>query len=167
LRIAGSYAPDTVELVYARGLYPHIAAAQLGLAGRTWVGVGELLAAVLLLVFARGCARVLRRRARLGVSLARLALSLAVLWLSFLLLWGLNYQRPPMLELTVWPEPVRGADALAELCAERIAAANELRQGLRESADGQVDLGRTKSEQLGRMQLGFASLPGLPYELAR
>ena len=167
VRLGAGLVPAWVELAYARGFYPKVAWAMRAVSGRVGVALIELVLLALVLQAARALLGVVRGRARLSTCMARGAAWVAGLWLVFLAVWGLNYQRPPLLELTVWPEPERSAAALDELCAHHLRAANALRAGLAEDEQGFPALTLPLDEMLAGMQQGYRELPALPEELAR
>lgn len=139
LTLVARAAPEKVEALYARGLYPRIAALvarggaawdrvlpQEGL-GASRLALSELLLGLFVVWLTLKGWRTLRR----GFGgLVRLSLATTgSLYLGFLLLWGLNHARLPLAEtLRLKPAPVeatvlgRLADELGQSLAEDLAS---------------------------------------------
>lgn len=139
LQIGASLGPALVERVYARGLYPRIAAALGGASGLVPFALADLIPVavaalvVVLVAAARRDWRSGRTRALVAAG-RRLLLAAGLVYLAFLLAWGLNYQREPLaasLGFDTRPAPL---DELGELARELIADANALRTDRSEAA---------------------------------
>jgi len=135
LQVCAARSPEWTERVYAARVFPLVRAGLLGLArgapfsvAEAALGLGALCVGAVLVRARR------RRRALRAVALG--ACCLPYLYLAFLLAWGLNYAREPLasrLGLVVRPA---GADELAELARELLAAANTERGLVLEDGDG-------------------------------
>lgn len=134
LFLAAMQAPDTVESVYARGVYPLVQRALIAVASLSPVALGELVVlAVIGAVVARTALGLIawrrgRRRLRnlLGHGVAQALAALGVLLLLLVLLWGLNHARAPLaaqLGLTPAPADRTRLVAVVRKLAERAAAA--------------------------------------------
>lgn len=159
-------APDRVEAVYSRTVYPRLAALlSTATAPLPFALADVLLFAVLavLLVLLTRWVRVYRmeRRRALGLAVATALVGFGVAYLAFLLLWGLNYRREPLamtLGLDTQPAPL---EDLAQLAEELTAETNALRSGRAEEA-GVFRLDAGLSETLRRAPRGFEDLAPLP-----
>lgn len=165
VHLLAAQAPSWVERLYARGLYPLVAAALSWLTGLLPFSVAELhlAAAVVLAVmgmvaFVRGLARSAGRRWRVaGRALRRLWAGAGIAYALFVGLWGLNYRRQPMAEslgLVVRPAP---PSELAAVAAELADEANRARVGLPEDGAGVFRLTDGLRGTLRRVPLGFAA----------
>jgi hypothetical protein len=156
LQWAAARSPETVERLYAGGLYPRVAPMLAAASGPVPFSVGEAL-----VVLAAGAAlawlvRVVRRvragtgpRMRLAAAAAARVLAAAgVMYLAFLVSWGLNYHRPAFAVVTGLGEPTTGVAVgeLDALGAELVSVANEARTAVAEDARG-----------VGRLQGGVPS----------
>ncbi len=117
---SAALAPGLVEYFYARSVYPHVARALSRLTGGFPFSVGEALFVLFSLLTLAAIARLAytlaRRRAEwraLLLKTCRLALWLAaVLTFVFMLVFGLNYQRPPLVEVLGYDQRRANADEL-------------------------------------------------------
>lgn len=134
LFLAAMRCPDTVERVYARGVYPFVQRALVAVASLSPVALGELvlLAAIgaVMVRVALGLIAWRRGRRRLrNLFVHGVAQALAaggVLLLVLVLLWGLNHARAPLaVQLGLAPAPADRARLVAVVrkLAERAAAA--------------------------------------------
>src|SRR3954470_13939231 len=104
---SAALAPYLVENFYARTVYPRVALTLSQLTGGLPFSVGEVLVVILFLLTLSALARSIyllaRRRGEWRVHL--LASCRRVLWCAaaatfvFMLVFGLNYQRPPLVEM--------------------------------------------------------------------
>ena len=167
LRLAAAGSPGAVESLYARGLYPHVAAALGTLTGWAPFSVAELLvalAAVGALVRGYRARGALLRRPR-RPALQRLGLLAAAAagagYLAFLLVWGLNYHRSPLAQLAGYggepPEPEAAAAELRELCTLLVDEVADLRGAVGEDAAGVMRLRAGRRDALGRAGQGYAA----------
>lgn len=183
VRGAAWLAPDVVERLYARQLFPWLVTGLTRLSSLLSFSLVELLLFALLAVVAvRTLARALRRHparerqpptggsaTRLRVLGAFLVPALPGAYLLFLLVWGLNYDRWPAARL--FGLDSRGGDAgeLAALGAELAQAAAGARASLAEDAAGVVRA--DAADVLRRAPRGYATLaaahPWLPRLTAR
>lgn len=159
LQAAAASAPHVTEAIYARRLYPVIAAA-LGRVS-AWFGfsVGEALCVMGGIGGCWLCFRRLRWLGREDGALARLLFDLAgvigLLWLGFLICWGFNYQRAPLAVSAGLDARPASAFELGAVCTELVGSSNELREGLPEDAQGSMILHDGRSNALVRVALGY------------
>jgi hypothetical protein len=169
-----SFAPDTVESLYSRTVFPPIVAAlasfssplpfsvaEVGLACACVILVWALIGTGRALVRAKGRRwRVLGRAAALGFFIAGIGYSL------FLITWGLNNQRSTFGKSAGLD--VRPSDRveLSALSASLIDEANQLRDALPEDGRGVMRMTDASRHALARTALGVATLmehyPWLP-----
>ncbi|MGI6199777.1 MAG: DUF3810 domain-containing protein [Christensenellales bacterium] len=143
VRIAPAH-PQTVERVYAQGVYPAVSAALGALTGWFSFSLGEALLAlgalgVLALITAAIVQAVRARRLwwRPAVALLRRLMCIGLcLYSLFYALWGFNHFRPSYGELAGLPVAPRDGEALCALCVELADQANALRAKLPEDAQG-------------------------------
>jgi hypothetical protein len=117
---SAALAPRLVENFYARSVYPHVARSLSRLTGGLSFSVGEALSVLFSLLMLAALARLVYLLARqrgewraLALKTCKLALWLAaVLSLVFMLAFGLNYQRPPLVEVLGYDQRRAGADEL-------------------------------------------------------
>jgi hypothetical protein len=135
-------APEAIESVYSRTLYPVIAAILSGASGLVPISLAEVLVATLVAGLVVRVALALRAALRrgwfrsltsLGADLVLLAGALA---LAFVLLWGLNYRRQPFAVSARLDARPATAPELASLASALVVQANDLRHGLPEDARG-------------------------------
>jgi hypothetical protein len=140
-------APDVVERLFSRGLYPRLGGAIGCVSALVPFSVAEvgLVAAVLAAIFwtARRLVDGVRRSAVASAALALLAdvlLAAGATYVVFLVLWGFNYRRLPF-------ATVAGLDArpgtvaeLQELTASLVAEADGFRADVGEDAAGVMKL---------------------------
>ena len=157
--------PDLVEEKYSRGVYPAIASFWGGVTSAISFSIAEILvyAAVLAVIvrIVRSFVRAFRERTAAGKAFYLLdlllsgALAFAAVCALFILLWGFNYNRLPFSEtsgLNAAPAPVR---VLEQSCLLLVEQANELREDVREDADGVMALSVPMRNTLGRAREGF------------
>lgn len=162
LQHAAARAPDTVERVYSRGIYPSVAAALGGLSDAVPFALAEWMAAATLVFVARAAwqrARgIHRRQPRAGAALAAVLAVVGWTWFAFLLVWGLNYRRLPLAASagldTRPPTPLE----LTKLCQALVGRTNQLRVGLPEDARGVMRLRDGRDAMLKRTARGSAAL---------
>jgi hypothetical protein len=117
---SAALAPGLVENFYARSVYPRVARTLSHLTGSLYFSAGEamvvlffllLLSALALLVY-----RLARRhgewRAHLLASCRRALWCVAAFAFVFMLVFGLNYQRPPLVEMLGYDQRHANADEL-------------------------------------------------------
>lgn len=152
-----SYMHWSVELVYTRGVYPHVVNALSFLSRGTGFSVGEVFTGLILfaacacaILFCVGLAR--RRGGRRGWVLAWLrfmAWGAAVLFWLFLFAFGLNYQRPLLFELLGYEqrkaEPVE-LEALGRMMVESVNRAYEEAHAGGRSAPDEVEIVKLLNE---------------------
>lgn len=183
LRGLALLAPQVVEPLYARGLFPHIVAALTALSSLAPFSLAEALLILLAsLALARALGALVRRwRGRGGQAaratpthrprrLAGLAASVAAAYLAFLLVWGLNYERWPATRLFQLDGAGGPTGELLALVGELADGAARQRAGLAEGAGGVAGHGDA-DEVLARAPRGYAALtaeyPWLPRLAAR
>ena len=142
--------PGAVEWVYAGGVYRVIRRLHAVATGWVPFSVAELALFVGALVWyaaSGGRWRALRAfwaREGRGRRLARLGrgcwVAAGALYLVFLACWGLNYRRPPLAHLAGLGRPGGTAAELRALSGELVIAADTLRQGIAEDAQGVMRL---------------------------
>jgi len=148
LRAAAAQWPDATEQYYARGLYPWIHRAQVGVSGLAPVSCGELLLVALLAVVLVRSALLLRnwfrpRTPRLEHTLRELlhgALLAAWIYVIYLCAWAYNYARLPYAHGTALEVRTSSADELDAAAREWLQRATELRKELPEDAERVVTL---------------------------
>lgn len=170
LRAWGVAAPEQVEALYARGVYPRVARLLAAASACVPFSLAEAgLALVAVLVVVRVVTR--RLRAARGVSVPHVARASrwragalrwgaagALAYAVFLLVWGLNYDRPPLARLLgLTPVPVASAE-LQALCRELLDTAATLRAGLPEDAAGAMRSPDGAPGALQRAPAGYARL---------
>lgn len=168
LRLAGAWAPEAVERLYARALFPWLVATLSALSALVPVSLAESAVALALVwLLARAARRLRRRRAgpaghaparSLQAMTARLAAASAVAYLAFLLVWGLNYDRLPLARTLALDARPASVDELAALGDELLRAAGRERVGLPEDAAGALRLRDGPRGALRRAPAGFARL---------
>lgn len=151
---AAPASPQTVERIYAQGLYPAISWALGGLTGALPFSLGETLlvlgalGVLGLIVFAG--VRAVRARRQWWRPLVRLARQLLCIGLClyglFYALWGFNHFRPSYGELAGLPVAPRDSEALYALCVELADQANALRAQLPEDEQGCFAAARSPRE---------------------
>jgi hypothetical protein len=166
LHALAAAAPEWVERVYARGVYPVVVWLLAPLSSALAFSLAEWLAGLLALVLVGVAVARWRRSRRAGVARLRLA-GAGLVWLAglaglfylwFLLAWGLNHQRPAVAELTgLDARPARPSE-LAALCAELVEGANRLREGRLEDSAGVMRLAAGRAASLARAGEGFAAV---------
>ena len=117
---AAALAPGLVEKFYARSVYPRVARTLSRLTGGLAFSAGEALVVLFSLLLLSALARFVylltRRRGEwraLLLASCRLALwSAAAVAFVFMLVFGLNYQRPPLVEILGYDQRRAGADEL-------------------------------------------------------
>jgi hypothetical protein len=165
LQWAAARAPEAVERLYARRVYPPLARTLGRATGVTPLSVAELLVVVaalaalawLVSVVRRVRAARGRRRRETGTALARAVAAGGLAYLAFLLLWGLNYHRLPLAVIAGLGAPTAqvSTDELAALCAELVAASNQTRTDVAEDAEG---VGRTQGGVAGTLARSVAAV---------
>ena len=157
LSIAGSRSPATVERVYSRGLYPHIARALTILTD--WIPfslaevVGTLLiagitAAVITSAFDHDWRTI-------GRMILRLLAGAATLYFLFIVLWGLNYSRMSFAQAAGLDTSNPTKTELAAVCEWLINETNTLRLQMTENTAGTMLLPLGVHDALKRTQLGY------------
>ena len=156
--------PLVVERVYARQVYPRVAAATAALTAAFPFSVAE--AAVLLLAPALPWWAWRTVRSRRASGGGRMEVAAKVLRttafagaavLLFDLMWALNYHRQPVAVLLSYEVSPVSAEELAALTSGLIEESARLREGLLEDADGVLRLGDGRSGALGRAARAFRS----------
>jgi hypothetical protein len=158
LAALGARSPAAVETLYARGLYPALAAGLSCPAGLVPVSLAELALLALPLVLGWRLARQRRRRG-LGRALAGLAAEVVLLagalGLAFVLLWGLNYHRRPFADSAGLDASPGRPEELRDLVAALAARADRLRAGLGEDPRGVLRVEGGPRRILARVAAGF------------
>jgi len=167
-------APDIVEAVYSRAVFPAVVAAMAWPSSRLPFSVAEVglagIVAGLLLALVWTARALLRGRGRRWRILSRTTVLALVVagagYAVFLLAWGLNYQRVSFGLSSGLPVGPSDRTELAALSAFLIETANGLRHGLAEDEDGVMRLPDGPHAALNRTALGAAALarrcPWLP-----
>ena len=122
---------QTVERVYARGLYPIVQPRLTALSNSTpFAWFDALVLLTIGATIALWTVRLRQRKAGIGQTLAGLTVDTlavgAVLYLWFLGAWGLNYQRQPLREQLEFHEERITRDALRALAARTVDSLNAL-----------------------------------------
>lgn len=149
-------APERVERVYSRGIFPVLSSVLYFLFGWTGISAGELLLYLTLLcvisiLIGMTVNLIRKKKDRIGVALRTfltLVTMAAVLLSSFCVLWGFNYARQPLaqtLELTTSPASVK---TLEEVCGYLTERANTLREELPQDESGVIVLSKDRMELL-------------------
>lgn len=158
LQEAAARNPAAVERIYARGLYPRVAAVlgawsdALPFALAEWVALGGVV------LLAKTVWPRTRGGLRLGSSAPTLLALLGWAWFAFLLVWGLNYRRMPFAASAGLDTRKPAAWELKAVCQELVTQANDLRVELPEDAAGVMRLGDGRDRMLKRAALGSAAL---------
>jgi hypothetical protein len=155
LQWGASQAPDVVESLYSRGLYPRIAALLALVDRRVPFSIAEPLALALLVVFAASLIG-----GPWSARLRRSVTAAGVVYLLFLLGGGLNYQRRPFAESAGLDTRPSTAAELEEVTAALLSEAAALRQGLPEDASGAARLQGGPRAALDRLCAGFSEVAG-------
>ena len=117
---SAALAPGLVENFYARSFYPHVARSLSRLTGGLPFSVGEALLILSSLLLLAALARLVYTLARRRAEWRALVLKTCKfgLWLAaasasaFMLVFGLNYQRPPLVEVLGYDQRRANADEL-------------------------------------------------------
>ena len=121
-------APEVVERVYARGIYPVFAQALSSLTGLLPVSLSEVLLCLLPLLLFYGVVRAVRGKIHWTQLLMRLVCGLCALYLVFALFWGLNYSRLPYAQVAGLEVRESGVETLRRLVTDLAAEANALKE---------------------------------------
>lgn len=143
--------PLWTEQVYSRSIYPVIAMGLQILHRLFPFSLAELSLLFGVLFSSQWIFRrilEIRRLASEGTSIAELLISTSgkILWsistliLAFQLLWGLNYYRLPLAEQLRLPVEETEPEVLQDILLELIQETNTLRQEIKESANGSMEL---------------------------
>jgi len=158
-----SKAPEIVESVYSRSVYPAIARSMALLTGWLPFSVAELLAVSLVAWIAWSVARAARhlvqgRRSVRNVLLHGGVGVLAVVGCLYglgIFLWALNHQRLPLAVSAGLDVSPGSAEELRSLTRQLVAQANTLREQVEEDRDGVMLLAHGRADALRRARLGF------------
>ena len=170
--MAARSAPDTVEALFARGLYPRLGGRLGGAAEVLPFSLAEALVLLTVLLTGYQAGRlfvgIARRRVDVGPALARsganVLLAAGLGYAIFLVLWGFNYARLPFGALARLPVRPAPASELSELSSALVLAANEAREGLSEDARGVFRLAGGFASVSERVAAGYSAIaPGLPF----
>jgi len=164
LRAAAGRSPSLVERGFSRGLYAGFASRLTCLTGLVPFSLAEALVALLALACLAGLAGRYRRgpgaTAGWPRRLRRLVAVGGWAYLAFLLVWGLNYQREPLAaRLALDARPATFAELEATTRA-LVDAANRMREGQAEDADGVLALADGRRGCLDRVAAGFGAAAG-------
>jgi len=137
-----------VERGYSEGLYRSIAAATARATGSIPFSLAEWVVGAALLAVGWAVVRLALRLARERGHRRRMAMratgtalgAAGAAYLVFLLGWGLNYAREPFAVLAGLDASPAGTAELRAVCASLVEAANALRTGLPEDAQGVMRL---------------------------
>lgn len=162
LSVAGSESQATVERVYSRGLYPHIARALTLLTG--WIPfslaevvgillIGGIIAGVITSAFDHDWRTI-------GRILLRLLGGAATLYFLFIVLWGLNYSRMPFAQAAGLDTTNPTKTELVAVCNWLITETNTLRLQITENTAGSMLLPLGVHDALKRTQLGYNHAAG-------
>ncbi len=167
LRLSAA-APQLVETLYSRGLFPPIGQALNLLSGLVPFSLAEAIVwslPVAVIVWLAATARRALRAPRgerlrllgrrLVVSLLTLVVALSAVYAAFVVLWGLNYGRRPFAQIAGLEVRPASVDELTSLCGALIDRANALRLEVKEDPAGVMTLDDTIQETLARAQLGY------------
>jgi hypothetical protein len=163
-RIAAAAHPDSVERLYARGVYPPVARAVSMVTGYLPFSLAEMLLLAGVLAAVVGAAALLLR-ARKGFrwrgllrGAARLAAAAALAVLAFDLLWGYNYARAPVAAMLGYDLAPAPADDLAGLSRDLLAQSAALRESQPQDEAGALRLADGRRGALARATRGYEAL---------
>lgn len=159
-------APETVEALYSRAVFPPVAAALAWPFSRLPFSVAETglvcLCGVSVLVLLWIGRALIRARGRRWQILGRAGMVILLVagigYVLFLLSWGLNYQRVSLARSTGLPVRPSDRTELSALSADLVDAANRLREGLPEDERGAMRLAGGPRAALTRTAPGVAAL---------
>jgi hypothetical protein len=162
-RAVAALDPDRVERLYARGVYPRLAAVLGAFASRARGSLAEILvlglglaAGVLVLRGLRALWRGPERGTRLATGLGTALAVLGPLYLAFLLVWGLNYERLPFATTAGLDVRPAGAPELTALSRRLVAEADLRRASVAEDGHGVMRLEDGLFGAIGRVEAGLA-----------
>ena len=131
---------DKVENIYSTKLYPLIGKSISFIFSFAKFSVAELLILALVVLVPLGLIINIARRKNNGYHtinyVVTVLAALSVGYFLFIGIWGLNYYRQPLAETLGYEVRDSSTDELAELCADLIADANQLRAQLGEDENG-------------------------------
>ncbi len=129
----GSENPEKVESLYAKGLYPYVAALLSALSNLVSFSLWDVFWSLVVLFILYALVLLLRRKLRIGNSILRVLQFAAILYSFFYLSWGFNYFRQPIEKRLGWTRHIEKKDMFPAVLDSLISAANNSRVEIKTS----------------------------------